>query len=134
MDRRDFLFGACAAATCACSGWVALRYLLPPPAGGRIGPVDVAARQDLIAKGHLLVPFRGAAALVIYDSGKVTAFNPRCTHAGCNVEWRPRDQKFFCPCHGGIFDAQGERLAGPPPGPLKPIRVSLRGDRVYLGE
>jgi cytochrome b6-f complex iron-sulfur subunit len=134
MERRDFLLGACAAATCACSGFTVFRYLVPPSGSGRSGPVEVATRQALIEKGHLLVPFRGAAALVIYEAGRLRAFNPRCTHAGCLVEWRSKDQKFFCPCHGGVFNAQGERVAGPPPSPLAPIRAVLRGDKVYLGE
>jgi len=38
-----------------------------------------------------------------------------CTHLGCPVEWFQESGLFMCPCHGGVYYANGERASGPPP-------------------
>ena len=53
------------------------------------------------------------------------AFSINCRHLGCPVRWVEGPQLFMCPCHGGVYYADGEVAAGPPPGPLAryPVRV-----------
>ncbi|MBM4151036.1 MAG: Rieske (2Fe-2S) protein [Ignavibacteria bacterium] len=58
--------------------------------------------------------------------GTIEAFDAACTHAGCPVQWNEIDQTFLCKCHGGIFDAQGLPLAGPPKKPLNKLTVKKR--------
>lgn len=41
-------------------------------------------------------------------------YSRSCTDLGCPVTWEPGSEWFYCPCHGGIFDKEGERRAGPP--------------------
>jgi Rieske Fe-S protein len=43
---------------------------------------------------------------------KVFAIN--CAHLGCPVRWFPESQLFMCPCHGGVYYADGSRASGPP--------------------
>jgi Rieske Fe-S protein len=38
-----------------------------------------------------------------------------CAHLGCPVTWFPQSGLFMCPCHGGVYYADGERASGPPP-------------------
>ncbi len=38
-----------------------------------------------------------------------------CAHLGCPVTWFPESGLFMCPCHGGVYHADGERASGPPP-------------------
>ena len=38
-----------------------------------------------------------------------------CAHLGCPVTWFPQSGLFMCPCHGGVYYANGERASGPPP-------------------
>jgi len=38
-----------------------------------------------------------------------------CPHQGCDVVWSDESGLFDCPCHGGVFNADGNRLSGPPP-------------------
>lgn len=47
------------------------------------------------------------------DQFRVFAVN--CAHLGCPVEWFPESGLFLCPCHGGVYYANGERASGPPP-------------------
>jgi Rieske Fe-S protein len=46
------------------------------------------------------------------DQFKVFAVN--CAHLGCPVRWFPQSQLFMCPCHGGVYYADGSRASGPP--------------------
>ncbi len=43
---------------------------------------------------------------------RVFAIN--CAHLGCPVRWFPQSQLFMCPCHGGVYYADGSRASGPP--------------------
>ena len=53
-----------------------------------------------------------------------TAFGLNCTHLGCPVNWRAGAELFLCPCHGGVYYADGSVAGGPPPRPL--VRYSVR--------
>ena len=47
--------------------------------------------------------------------GKFVVFAINCAHLGCPVRWFSESQLFMCPCHGGVYYANGERASGPPP-------------------
>jgi menaquinol-cytochrome c reductase iron-sulfur subunit len=53
-----------------------------------------------------------------------TAFGLNCTHLGCPVNWRAGAELFLCPCHGGVYYADGSVAGGPPPRSLP--RYSVR--------
>ena len=42
------------------------------------------------------------------------ALSSTCPHLGCRVHWEPQNNRYFCPCHGGVFDPSGVATAGPP--------------------
>lgn len=44
-----------------------------------------------------------------------TVFAVNCTHLGCPVDWMPDANLFLCPCHGGVYYADGAVAGGPPP-------------------
>jgi menaquinol-cytochrome c reductase iron-sulfur subunit len=51
------------------------------------------------------------------DRGNHTflVLSDNCAHLGCPVEWFPQSGLFMCPCHGGVYYANGEHASGPPP-------------------
>ncbi len=55
-----------------------------------------------------------------YGEGEsdVTVYSNMCTHLSCRVTWQEDRSIYFCPCHDGRFDEEGEVVAGPPPKPL----------------
>jgi menaquinol-cytochrome c reductase iron-sulfur subunit len=53
------------------------------------------------------------------------AFAVNCTHLGCPVNWRPAARLFLCPCHGGVYYADGSVAGGPPPRPLPTYQVRV---------
>ena len=46
---------------------------------------------------------------------KFLVFAVNCAHLGCPVSWFQESGLFMCPCHGGVYYANGERASGPPP-------------------
>lgn len=46
--------------------------------------------------------------------GDFIALSSTCPHLGCQVHWEFQRQRFFCPCHNGIFDRTGKGIGGPP--------------------
>lgn len=42
------------------------------------------------------------------------ALSSTCPHLGCQVRWEAQNNRFFCPCHNGVFDPSGKAIAGPP--------------------
>jgi Rieske Fe-S protein len=59
------------------------------------------------------------------------AFSRLCTHHSCPVFYRPEQNIFACPCHGGIFSASnGAVLDGPPPKPLPQLILERRGNDI----
>jgi quinol---cytochrome c reductase iron-sulfur subunit, bacillus type len=62
-----------------------------------------------------------------------TAFGLNCTHLGCPVNWLQDAQLFLCPCHGGVYYADGSVAGGPPPEPLSQYQVRIvDGNRVQV--
>ena len=47
-------------------------------------------------------------------AGQFKVFAINCAHLGCPVRWFPQSQLFMCPCHGGVYYADGSRASGPP--------------------
>jgi menaquinol-cytochrome c reductase iron-sulfur subunit len=82
-----------------------------------------------------------------------TVLFSRCVHLGCPVQPNgPIDEEsrktvgehnvlltqvqptgFGCPCHGGQYDTEGNRTAGPPVRALDRAEFSIRGGRLWLG-
>lgn len=81
-------------------------------------------------------PFRDLRGreLMIVRTGEreVKAISTVCTHLGCSVYWQKDKKQFYCPCHQGIFDKDGNVLSGPPPKPLNSHKVELNGNNVFI--
>ena len=59
------------------------------------------------------------------DSRGIYAMTLTCTHMGCNIgSGRVSPSGLTCPCHGSMFDANGNVVAGPAPAPLQHFAVS----------
>lgn len=65
--------------------------------------------------------------------GSFEIFHSHCTHVGCPINWNNGAQRFFSPCHGGVFDRDGRVLAGPPPRPLDRHEWKVEKGVLYAG-
>jgi menaquinol-cytochrome c reductase iron-sulfur subunit len=78
------------------------------------------------------VTARSAAWLRRLDQDDFEAFSIYCTHLGCAVRWVDSAALFMCPCHGGVFHADGSIAAGPLRGPLARHGVRVRAGVVEV--
>jgi Rieske Fe-S protein len=125
-DRRGFIKNASRVAMTAgvvggYGGFAAIagRYLYPSRTGdvmwqfvSEVGGIDVGEA----------IRYRGPSGETINitrmarDGGSddFIALSSTCPHLGCQVRWEAQNDRFFCPCHNGVFDPNGVATAGPP--------------------
>jgi quinol---cytochrome c reductase iron-sulfur subunit, bacillus type len=124
----------------ALSALLGVFALRPASAASRDRWVRAAALTDL--KPNVPVPrvltvsrvdgwYRERArqtVFLVWDGDKqVRALSATCTHLGCQVHWDTQAARFRCPCHGGVYDASGRVVSGPPPRPLESIDTRVDG-------
>jgi Rieske Fe-S protein len=111
-----------------------MRYIVPPAEAG------VAANDALAGMLGELKPNSAKtfgfgtrpALLVRLATGEYRSMSAVCTHLGCTVQYRPETQQIWCPCHNGCYDLNGRNVSGPPPHPLRPYDVNIRGQEIYV--
>ena len=47
------------------------------------------------------------------SADEVYAVSVKCPHLGCQLEWKPAEKSWDCPCHGSRFDIHGQLLNTP---------------------
>lgn len=136
MNRRTFLSWGTAGIAALCSGVAVslgamVRFMMPsvfyePPQSFKIGdPADFAIGTPTFLVDEKIYIFRDR------EKGFAAA-SAVCTHLGCTVAHFQSDQKFHCPCHGSVFDADGSVLHGPAPKPLQWFEVTQARDGQLL--
>jgi menaquinol-cytochrome c reductase iron-sulfur subunit len=74
-----------------------------------------------------------AAYVYRRSASEVIGFDIHCTHLGCPLDYVGAARRFLCPCHGGVFDREGDVMAGPPPRPLARFAARVEDGEVFLG-
>lgn len=124
------------------SGWFLIGGLRrPPPKIWRtvgqipnfeIGSTTLVAFEDPSPLPWSGVTARTAAWLRRVSEDEFIAFSIDCTHLGCPVRWLPTADLFMCPCHGGVFYADGTVASGPPGRPLFRYPARIQGNDVQI--
>jgi Rieske Fe-S protein len=60
------------------------------------------------------------------------ALDSTCTHLGCRTKYNAETRHIECPCHGGVYDTNGNVVSGPPPSPLASVPVRVEHDRILV--
>jgi len=67
------------------------------------------------------------------EEGCFVAMGVVCTHEGCTVDVVDNPgPRFVCPCHGALYDWEGQPIAGPAPDPLPTYPAARRDDAVWV--
>jgi Rieske Fe-S protein len=95
--------------------------------------VILGKREQVFSQNNVITKRINNETIIIMQdqSGDIQAFNAKCTHAGCLVEWKEDSNSFLCKCHGGAFNKKGDPIAGPP---KKPLKTHLIEKRVSSGD
>ena len=99
--------------------YMAARFLYPSQAAPRRWMF--VAKVDDVDTGST-VAFRTpvgdtvtiARRLANGDADDFIALSSTCPHLGCKVHWEAQNNRFFCPCHNGVFTPEGKAIEGPP--------------------
>jgi menaquinol-cytochrome c reductase iron-sulfur subunit len=119
--------------------WIEATFLLDPALG------EVSRRTAFVR-------YNG----VFEDRPSYTIISNRCVHLGCPVQASgPRDEdeketvkteqaeltltpvlpaNFSCPCHGGAYDIEGNRIAGPPVRAMDRYKFAIVDSHLHLLE
>jgi Rieske Fe-S protein len=117
--------------------WIEATFLLDPPTG------EVSRRTAFVRNNG-----------DTDGSPSYTIISNRCVHLGCPVQAsgpREDDEKktvkgeqadvdltpvlpanFSCPCHGGAYDTEGNRIAGPPVRAMDRYKFAIENGRLFL--
>jgi Rieske Fe-S protein len=126
-----------------------------------LGPLDNFPEGEFVIATYLANPSIGEVSrrtAFVRNNGLNSAQEPsftilysRCVHLGCpvqpngpidekakkdfrNVELRPvLAQSFGCPCHGGQYNSEGNRTAGPPVRSMDRFEYSIKNGHLVLG-
>ena len=150
LSRRDFLglltFGLGGLISLAI-GIPAISYIISPARRrieetnfiplGAADRVSVGAptlfRTKITRKSGWLTEETELSFYVLTENNReFTALSNICTHLGCRVRWVPDEEKFFCPCHNGVFDKNGAVVSGPPPRPLNQYEVKEENGQLFV--
>jgi Rieske Fe-S protein len=127
-----------------------------------LGPLDNFPEGQYVIATYLKNPEQGEVSrrtAFVRNNGftegglpSFTILYSRCVHLGCpvqpngpidedamtkigDVELRPvLAQSFGCPCHGGQYNSEGNRTAGPPVRSMDRYTYSIRNNRLVLDE
>jgi len=72
------------------------------------------------------------AVYVVKINADYRVFSNVCTHMQCPVRWEDGLRQFLCPCHGGLYDLNGNNVGGPPPKPLPQYVHRIEGTTLFI--
>jgi menaquinol-cytochrome c reductase iron-sulfur subunit len=107
-----------------------------------------------VSRRTMFIRNNGSADTEAGPTPSFTILFSRCVHLGCpvqpngpvdvdarktvgehNVELTPAQPSGFgCPCHGGQYDTEGKRTAGPPVRALDRAEFSVRNGNLWIGK
>lgn len=103
-------------------------------------PINQTRRIDF--PNPMKQPWDGVTALTgVYaryqgkDANNLDQFlvlSVNCAHLGCPVTWFQQSGLFMCPCHGGVYYADGSYASGPPPRGLFHVVWRLNNGRLEI--
>jgi Rieske Fe-S protein len=83
--------------------------------------------------GKTTVYIRQGSPELDEDPNEYIAISTRCAHLGCPVRFVRAAGNFICPCHGGVYDFEGQVIGGPPVRPLDRFQTRVTGDTLEIG-
>lgn len=113
-------------------GHFGVRYLLAGLRPVRYETILAGRLEEVPEAGAADVTIVGRPLIVRRQDDQVRVFSAVCPHLGCLVKWEEANNRFYCPCHIGIFDSNGQPVSGPPTEPLPEFDVRVESDNVYV--
>jgi Rieske Fe-S protein len=133
-DRRSFLAGLLSVGASGVAALLSvplIRFTLHPlwrttseVLWSQVGAADQFASAKTPAKVLITVEQRDGWRKILSTKpvyvvrggdGRPRVLSSVCPHLGCTITWSESRSQFLCPCHNGVFAADGALVSGPPP-------------------
>jgi menaquinol-cytochrome c reductase iron-sulfur subunit len=69
---------------------------------------------------------------LVKTGNDVRVLDSTCTHLGCRTRFNAESRLIECPCHGGVYDVNGQVVSGPPPEPLRVMTTRIVAGKVMV--
>jgi len=101
-----------------------VRFFWPNKTGAFGGAITVPASLIPAVEG---TPYRNVEGkfYIVHTQDGLLALYWKCVHLGCTVPWIAGEGHFHCPCHGSVYEYNGNRISGPAPRPLDYMGMSV---------
>ena len=150
LDRRSFMRKAIAWIGGVVAGGVgipAARYVIGPSLGSQQGAESASIgsassvplgeptlRKATVEQSAGWITSEQEIGVFVKtsDGREFVGLSNICTHLGCRVRWVEDQRRFYCPCHAGIFDEDGNVVSGPPPRPLDRYPITVDDGQLIL--
>jgi Rieske Fe-S protein len=87
-----------------------------------VAPGEIGSFDEL-KRGNGAIMRRGLEKIAAYrdDAGTLHLNSASCTHTGCHLHWNSFETCWDCPCHGSMFDVEGQPINAPAIGRLTKV-------------
>jgi Rieske Fe-S protein len=111
-------------------------YLKPPKQEGvEVSSISAGKLETIEKDSGKIIQFGTKPVLLIRtQNDKLLAYDAICTHLDCTVQYKSDMGIIWCACHNGKYDLSGRNIAGPPPKPLQPYNVVVKGDEIIISK
>ncbi len=136
-SRRDFLssalMGVGLVASYGVATYYATQFVSPESKEKVFRSIYVSPEKDIpVGVSKTITDLKGRKISITNTGSGYTALSTVCTHLGCKVHWEGSKNAFYCPCHEGYFDSDGNVTQGPPPRPLEKYEVDLVDGNIFV--
>lgn len=136
MERRDFL---CKCAIIACGVGAGASLLdscqknnnSVPSAPNVDFTIDISTSQYNALQSNGEYVYANQVIIARDRTGNFVALYQVCPHAGCTIQF-DGSKSFPCPCHGSLFDENGNVTQGPATTGVKKYNTSLSGTKLRI--
>jgi Rieske Fe-S protein len=134
VSRRracEVCIGGMAVFSAGMVGFPIISFLARPESLDLAKPLVVAL--DQLSPGQArYAEYRGQQVILMTGKNGPLVFSASCPHLGCNVAWDSGDGVFRCPCHGAMFNAEGQVIRGPVAAPLRRIPCEVKDGKIII--
>ena len=123
--------GGMAVVSTAMIGFPILSFLERPASLDPNKPLEIPLDQ-LSALQSKYAEYRGRQLILFSRANGPVVFSASCPHLGCNVAWDAGEAVFRCPCHGAMFNADGQVIRGPVNAPLRRVPCDVKDGKLIV--
>lgn len=112
----------------------AIKFMDPPDVPeASVNEVPAGTVSDLKPNSGKIVKFGSLPVLLVRISeSEWRAYSAVCSHLNCTVQYKDSSRQIWCACHNGLYNLNGQVVSGPPPKPLEPYDVHVRGEQLVI--